>query len=361
MPRRLRVAVLGPVLLALSGSGCLRPGFDRNAMLGAVADDAILPAHRELVAEAERLDAAARQFASAPTPEALESLRAAWLQAALAWKGVELYELPGVFLFHNAIEKRPVRVAFIEDAIAQADPDALDRLDAAFIESVGSTSKGLAAVEYLVFPSEEHPAPLLESFADPARGAFLTALTANLAAKTGELHRYWLPEGGDYARTFRENDSEGADMRGSISLLANQMIQLTEMVMRTRLGVPMGSPDGVPRPREVESHASGQSLAFMAASLESLRQPLDGGLDEYLDYLDRSPVDRGLSAAIRARIDAALEAMARVPGPLSRAVTDSPAEVEAAFEAMRPLLVLVKTDMAALLGITVTFSDNDGD
>lgn len=361
MSRRLRLAALGPVLLALSGSGCLRPGFDRNAMLGAVADNAILPAHRGLVAAAERLDSAARQFAPAPTPEGLESLRAAWLEAALAWKGVELYELPGVFLFHNAIEKRPARAAFIEEAIAQADPEALDRLDAAFIESVGSTSKGLAAVEYLVFPSGEHPAPMLESFADPARGAFLTALTANLAAKTEQLHRYWTPEGGDYARTFRENDSEGADMRGSISLLANQMIQLTEMVMRTRLGVPMGSPDGAPRPRDVESYASGQSLALMAASVESLREPLDAGLGEYLDYLDRSPVDQNLSSAIRARIESVLEAIAGVPAPLSRAVTESPAEVERAFDAMRPLLVLVKTDMAALLGITVTFSDNDGD
>ena len=56
-----------------------------------------------------------------------------------------------------------------------------------------------------------------------------------------------------------------------------------------------------------------------------------------------------------------LGTLAGVPAPLSRAVTESPAEVEAAFESMRPLLVLIKTDLAALLGITVTFSDNDGD
>ena len=107
-----------PGLLLLAGlatSGCLRPGFDRNAMLGAVADTAILPAHRQLVEEAEQLDAAARQFASAPTLEGLESLRAAWLSVSLAWKGVEVYELPGTFLFHNAIEKRPARAAFIEE------------------------------------------------------------------------------------------------------------------------------------------------------------------------------------------------------------------------------------------------------
>lgn len=353
---------VGLLLLAgLATSGCLRPGFDRNAMLGAVADTAILPAHRQLVEEAEQLDAATRQFASAPTAEGLASLRAAWLSASLAWKGVEVYELPGTFLFHNAIEKRPARAAFIEDVIAQADPASLEAIDAAFIESVGSTSKGLAAIEYLIFESAEAEAPVLDRFADPARRAFVTALTANLAAKTEELHRFWAPEGGDYAGTFRANGAEGADMRGSISLLANQMIQLVEMVMRTRLGVPMGAVDGVPRPGEVESYPSGASLALMAASLGSIQRTLDAGLDDYLDYLDRSPADRKLSSAIRARLETVLGTLAGVPAPLSRAVTESPAEVEAAFESMRPLLVLIKTDLAALLGITVTFSDNDGD
>ena len=330
-------------------------------MLGAVADTAILPAHRQLMEEAGRLDTVARQFASAPAPEGLESLRAAWLSASLAWKGVEVYELPGTFLFHNAIEKRPARVAFIEDAIAQADPAALEAIDAAFIESVGSTSKGLAAIEYLIFESAEAEAPVLDRFADPARRAFVTALTANLAAKTDELYRFWAPEGGDYAGTFRANGAEGADMRGSISLLANQMIQLVEMVMRTRLGVPMGAVDGVPRPREVESYPSGASLALMAASLGSIQRTLDAGLDDYLDYLDRSPADRKLSSAIRAELETVLGTLAGVPAPLRRAVTESPAAVEAAFESMRPLLVLIKTDLAALLGITVTFSDNDGD
>lgn len=358
--RRLPVAALS-LLAGLAVSGCLRPGFDRNAMLGNIAETAILPAHRQLVAAMAQLDAEAGRFTSAPTGEGLESLRAQWLGATLAWKTVEVYALPGLFLIHNAIEKRPARAAFIEDVIEQTSPDGLGALDAAFIESVGSTSKGLAAVEYLVFPSDGHPAPVLESFADPVRGAFLTALTANLAAKTEELYLFWAPEGGDYVRTFRENDSEGADIRGSISLLANQTIQLTETVMRKRLGVPMGSPDGVPAPREVESYASGESLALMSANLESLRQILDAGLDDYLDYLDRSPADRKLSSAIRTQIETALDAIAGVPVPLSRAVTEAPAEVERAFEALRPLLVFVKTDMAALLGITVTFSDNDGD
>ena len=68
-----------------------------------------------------------------------------------------------------------------------------------------------------------------------------------------------------------------------------------------------------------------------------------------------------MSAAIHAQFDDVLTALGDIDGALRDAVTESPVEVEAAFESMRTLLVLLKTDMAALLGITVTFSDSDGD
>ncbi len=362
MIRRPGIAVAGALLLTgAAGSGCVQLRFDREAMLGAVADTAIIPAHLELIAETEEMDALARRFASSPTPEALDFLRAQWLRAALAWKRVELYEFPGLLLIHNAIERRPARIPFIEEAITGVDEDALEEMDAAVIESLGSTTKGLGAIEYLIFPTEEE-APVVERFEDPARRAFLTALTANLAGKAGELYRHWAPEGSDYARSFRESDSEGADIQGSISLLANEIIELLEMVMRTRLGTPMGdATDGVPRPGEVESLRSGESLALMAASIESIRRTFEAGVDDYLDFLDRSPPEEGLALAIRTQLDMVQDALSRIPPPLSSAVTESPVEVALTFEAMRELLVLVKADMAALLGITVTFSDNDGD
>ncbi len=362
MIRRSCIAVSGALLLGGAfGSGCVGLRFDREAMLGNIADTMITPAHLGLIAETEELDALARQFASSPAPEALDALRAQWLRTAVAWKGVELYEFPGLLLIHNAIERRPARIRFIEEAVAGADEDALEAVNAAFVESLGSTTKGLAAIEYLIFPSEGDEVPS-DRFGDPTRRAFLTALTGNLRDKAGELYLFWAPEAGNYVRSFRQNDSEGADIQGSISLLANEMIELLEMVMRTRLGMPMGeTTDGVPRPEEVESYLSGASLALMAASIESVQRAFEGGFDDYLDYLDRSPPEEDLASAIRAQLEVVLDALAEIPPPLSRAVTGSPAEIELAFESMRELLVLVKTDMAALLGITVTFSDNDGD
>lgn len=354
------LGMLGACLLVFYG--CSGLGFDREAMLGSIVDTVILPAHSALTTDATALDQLAGQFAAEPTPESLEALQSQWLATELAWKRVELYEFPGMLLIHNSIERRPARVAFIEEAIAEAGDEALEQINAEFVESLGSTSKGLAAIEYLIFLSASDPLVVVDRFSEPARGAYLTALTRNLVRKTEELRGLWLPSGDNYALAFRENDSEGADLQGSVSLLANEMIEMQEIVLRTKLGIPMGqTTDGVPQPRDVESYLSGASREMMIANVESLRDTFAAGLDDYVDYLQRSGSEERLSDAIRSQFGAVLSTLNAMDPPLQAAVTESPEEVDAVYEAMLDLLVLLKTDMAGVLGITVTFSDSDGD
>lgn len=356
-----RLRLLVPILAAAALSSCAG-SYDREAMLGQLADTVILPNHRTLAEEAGGLNGAAGAFVAEPTEGTLEALRTQWLVTERAWKHVELYEFPGLLLIHNAIEKRPARTEFIEQFIDATSDSTLADVNAGAIESLGSTSKGLGAIEYLVFESDEHRLPVLEAFVDPARGAYLTALTANLEAKTQELYRFWTAGGEHYAQTFRENDSEGPDTHGSISLLANLMIQMYEMVVQNRLGLPSGiTTDGTPDPAAVESPYSGRSLDLMTAALEGIRWTLDGGFDGYLDHLDSRPESERLTDRIQAQFDTVFDALGSVEPPLSAAVVDDRADVQTAYDAMRPLLVSLKTDMAGQLGITVTFSDSDGD
>ena len=53
--------------------------------------------------------------------------------------------------------------------------------------------------------------------------------------------------------------------------------------------------------------------------------------------------------------------MAAVPEPLSEAVLTDPLAVEAAYNATDALLVSVNTELVVAFGVTVTFTDNDGD
>jgi predicted lipoprotein len=119
--------------------------------------------------------------------------------------------------------------------------------------------------------------------------------------------------------------------------------------------------DGVPDPESVETPLTGRSLDLLIANLESVQRTFDAGLDDYVDYLQGGEPETSLSANIHAQFARVFEALDRIGTPLEVAVVEDPAAVAAAYEEMRPLLVFLKTDMAAQLGITVTFSDADGD
>ncbi len=53
--------------------------------------------------------------------------------------------------------------------------------------------------------------------------------------------------------------------------------------------------------------------------------------------------------------------MAAIPGTLREAVVREPARVLAALEAVRAWKRTIQVDVANLLGVTVTFTDADGD
>jgi predicted lipoprotein len=346
----------------LAAVACSGPRFDRGAMLEGIGTTVIVPGHETLVAEAESLDGVAAAFVAEPTEAALAELRERWLATEIAWKGVQLFQLEGLLILHNAIEKRPARDDFIEETVSALNEGRLAGIDAAFIERAGATSKGLGAIEYLVYPPGLEPAAVVALYAQSGRGEYLRATTENLVAKARELRAYWAPGEGGYLSTFVASDSDGADIRGSVSRLANRIIEVHEISTQHGLGRPMGrSTDGIPRPEEVEAPLSGRSLELLVATVETLRRTIDAGLDDYLDHLDLSGDAAPLSQRISEQYEVALTALRAIEGPLQVAVVERPAQVERAYEAMRALIVLLKTEMAAQLGITVTFSDTDGD
>jgi predicted lipoprotein len=339
-------------LLLLLAAGCT-PRFDRQAMLENIVNEVILPALEAFTDRTAELESEARSFSTNPSAEGLTALQESWLAAALAWKRAELYPFGGTILLHTSIEKRPVNDEFIEEFIA-TEPV----LDEDFIERIGSTAKGLGAVEYLIFDPEKGDEGVLESFSDPRRRAYLAALAANLNSRAETLHAAWAPDGDNYQQTFIEAAADGADLDGSISMLANEMIERTEMMVKDKIGAPLGKDAfGDPSPESAEAYRSGASLELSIATVEALRATFNAGLDDYLVHLG----GEATAGSIAAQFETVLADLAAVGPPLEEAVLARPERVEPVYESLRGLLKLVKTDMANQMGITITFSDNDGD
>lgn len=374
-----RIVVLGVVLAGLGVGGFLfiaqdsaaqaQDTFDRQAMLESIVNHVILPGFEAFVEESAALEAAINAFAADPSVETLEAAQAAWETAANRWEEVTIFSLGlRLMALHNQISKLPVNSSFIEDFIAGEM-----ELNEAFIDSTGSTSKGLPAIEYLLFSQTRSSDDIVRDFTtgDNAqrRLQYLTALGENLHNEAQELYLFWSPDGENFAQDFIDADMEGGDVQGSINMLANEIFFYIENILQVRLGRPSGIiSGGDPRPEMAESIPSGHSMDNMLHNLIGLQRLFNGGtedehigFDDYLDFLGATYEGEPLSDVINARFDETIALFQAVEMPLFYAVEQEPEAIAEAYSSLRNLLIPVRVDMASHLTITITFTDADGD
>ncbi len=373
MTKRILFPSLILVLWMALLSGCgLSAEFDRGALLENTTTNLILPQQTAFIAASAELESAANNFAANPTAETLDALQASWREASLAWMPLTLYRYSDVddALLHNPIDNRPARESFIEETIASDQP-----ITPEMVDGIGSSSKGLAAIEVLIFGSEGDNSAVLAQFTSdpnaPRRMAYLTATATHLTDSAEALHAFWQPDQEDYATAFIEADMDGGDIQSSINMIVNQLLSELEGIINQRLGKPLGkSSGGDPHPELVEALYSDHSLPRIIATVEGMQALFNGssdssaealGLDDYLDFLDATYENGALSDAINAQFEAALAALSAIDQPLDQAIENQPEQVEAAYQELRTLLVLLKSDMVNQLGVTITFNDNDGD
>lgn len=353
------------ILLLLAGCGGkeAETEFTRRGMLENVVNGVVLPLNADFVTQTAVLQSAAHTFQTEPTAANLEALQNEWRAASDLWQMAQLYEFDRMMVLHNQIAKTPTDEEFIEDVLARG----LTGLDEDFVESVGSTAKGLPAIEYFVFDSMgDDEAVLAQLSNEPARLEYMVGAADNLHSKAQEVQAYWLPEGNGYANTFINADGGGETFNSSVSMLTNQMVAVLEIAIREKLGRPLGAATGEGvQPAFVEAGLSGHSLAHIRRNVESVEQACTGGaglgLDDYLDYLGAEIEGRPLSEAIAEQFSATYAALDAVEPPLATAVVEDTASVQSAYDELRQLLILIKVDMANQLGVTITFNDSDGD
>lgn len=330
--------------------------FDRRAMLTTIVDELILPHHSTLVDAATTLQTAVAAFAADPAPESLAAAQDAWYTTADAWAMVEVYGLRFTMLVQGQIKKWPINTHFIEDYLVEEET-----IDTAFIESIGSTARGLAAIEYFLFDPTRTDAEIVERLvSEPKRMAYLVALSENVAGKTTELYDLWSPEGSNQAQAFIEADFSDNNVQGSISMLANEMIVLAEFINEDKLDYPLHGVLAEPQPEAVEAAFARYSTPLLIHNLESFQEIFTVGFNDYLNFLQRESTTP-VAPQINAKLDDIIALLTALDMPLQDAVVERNDEVRAIRDEIRALIVLLKVDMANQMGITVTFGDSDGD
>lgn len=353
----LRALSLG-TLAALAPALACAPASDEEALrrevLAHLADEVFVPVHTDLRGHAAALR---------PTLEAVcadgESARPA---ADEAWRHTHAnWNLTIGFAFGPVVAQMqagpldfwPVRTDSVDNAVTAAP----DPLDAAYIDGLGTSTKGMPALEYLLFATP--PAGL------PGACSYMLALADDIADRTAELADAWPPE----ATALKSAGAPGspyASTQAAVDAIVNQSIENLYAMVKTKLDRPLGNLTGGPvDPALVESRFSDHGLTDLECNLDSfalvyLGADLASGGSPGLGALvaDRDP---DLDARILAQMVAARDALAAIPPPLAAALTDDRSAVQTARDEIDALRRLIKLDVAQLLNVTLSISDNDGD
>jgi predicted lipoprotein len=240
----------------------------------------------------------------------------------------------------------PARTASIDDLLASTEPVDTDGLGAA-----GAAVKGIAALEIGLF------GPGSDVLAGPEgarRCTYLASATALAKEASSVVHDDWVD---GYRDTFIAGMD--GDPQSSVDVLMNELIfRVTEADDQgLRSLVEAVGPDDLPQNR-----ADGPA-AFRAAEL---RATVTGAT-----ALLGSDVDDGrLLARVAAQSTDTAARLADAANAADAAIRDLPDSVGAAYDdpaafaaqrAVADLKVLLATEVASELGVTISFSDADGD
>lgn len=364
------------VLFTLTGfalftrqSSAQSASFDRRAMLENIGMNIILPLHQAFLEQVAVLQASAHAFRAAPTEENLQIMQQAWRDTSYLWEKVNLFKLGRLtFVYHSRIENdSPIAVQIIDDIIKSTDP-----FDESSISVFGSNVIGLRTVEYLIFNPAEGNSRVLANFTtDPSaerRMLYLMITVDDLYTSADQIWQIWSPDYQNYVAEFIEADDPGS-VQESIVMLTNQMLITLESVTNISIGWPLGTVAGSIQPDLVQARYSGYSVAQIRSFFEVLRATYNGtsdagdglGFDDYLNAVGAMYDDVPLAEAINTEIDHIFATLDTITTPLNDLIVNNTAQVQALYDESRDLVVILKVDMTSQLGVTITFSDADGD
>jgi uncharacterized protein len=228
-------------------------------------------------------------------------------------------------------------------------------------------AKGLPALEFLFYgwnATAESVAQRLVTH--PARSRYAADLLLDMRKKISTVVSAWHS---GYRSEFVS--SLGNDVGSSIGFLVNRISFELDYLKNAKIGIPLGKKTlGQQMPGHCEALYSSRSVAYAMLTLDAIENLYRGrstsgndgiGFDDYLAHLGTRHVNGPLTMAIDNQFGLCRQKMLAITGKLNEEVITRPATVDAAYNELVRLLVLLKTDLSSALGVAITYQDGDGD
>lgn len=339
----------------------------KKEILKTMADQLILPNNQQFVQDLTLLKSSINSFTQNAIATNLTAVQNQWRVAQNQWQLINLYEFGPIaqqFLFFK-IDSWPSNNTFISGII-----NGTDSISSALIESKGSTTKGLPAIENLVFSLNNGDQAVLDSFNVASnhqrRKQYLDALAENLQEKGMLIDSIWDVNRGDYYTNFINNTENS--IAGSPDVYLNNVIELLGYIIITKIEKPLGT--GVTKPELSESFESQNSIQNIYQNITAIDLSFNGdasssnslGFDDLLNQYNVQKDNQLLTNLIRNKIDSVRLSIDQLStNSIHLAVDNEPIQLNEVLKQFKDLEDLMRIDVANALNVIVTFSGNDGD
>ena len=355
------LVVLAALLVACGPGRDNRPPPTRADILVSLTELVILPGYRDASIAAAELRLSITSLCDSPGEDALHSARQSWRKARDHWVLTE------AFRFGPAMDRRSLSLV----DWWPIDPERIDRTlaegDAVTPEQVrqfmSSTQRGLGAIEYLLFDGERDTSAHLPP--DPARCQYMKAVAAVIEEETSELLRAWEGTNNEesYAGFFSGTAMSSLLAAEAESNAVRSMVFLVRTIADMRLGPALGIAQDVYPPAFPEGKAdhSKEDLHNQLVSLANLYNGSEGdknalGISHHVRQLAPET-----DARMRDSFQASLGAVEDLPGSVVSTIAAEPERAMAAYRSIKELQRALNTEVVSVLGVSVGFSDTDGD
>jgi len=340
--------------------------FDRIEMNENYGNNIILPSYNALQEDVNNLQNAVNAFAENPTVGNLSAAREELKKARLAWQDANLFQFGPAEsnALRTSVNTFPADTAQIESNIDSGDYTlgTLSNQSAAGFPTLGYLLHGIGN------SSEEIVSRYVDDSNAQNRIQYLQDNITFISNNIDEVAEEWTQGGGDFISDFVSEENAGTDVGSSLGQLVNALVLHHERFIRDgKIGIPAGVRSaGVPRPEATEAFYAGYSTELAIANTKAVKRLFLGnnlnneeglGLDDNLEALDASE----LAGQMVTDLDEAVASLENLSDPLSENIENNNDPVLDTFSELQDLVVLMKADMASILGVTITFQDNDGD
>lgn len=324
----------------------------------------IIPAYENLKVHTDQLSNTIEIFNTDPTEANLVTAQTALKESWLAWQSASIYMFGPAesVALRKSLNTYPTDVTQITTNIQTGD----------YILSslANQAAVGFPAVDYLLNGLATDNANIIERYKGQADGRkqYLADVANDIKTRVDQSLNGWTIDGENYAATFTEDNALGIDIGSSLSIIVNAIdLHFQRFVRDGKVAIPAGIRSaGVPRPKAIEALYGSYSVELLKESLSAYEKMfmgigangIDGaGLFDYLVAIDAED----LAIDIQAQFDMAQLAANNLSDPLADQIDTDLDAMTNVFIEMQKVVVLIKSDMASLMGISITNQDNDGD